>query len=249
MTAVAAALLDEGVPVIGVRGSGRVRVLDDDDFETDVDGDVSFSEIFERSLCSDAENVYLHWSGTSGWCLLPLKDDDAAYYDYARWIGAGLVPSVDRVVSFVATARLSPAEAGSSEWPFYRQPGGDLTELHQRLAVFVPDEKTLRGRTYDMYFTDLAHRVYGARVYSALNSPDDTEIPVALRPGEIEALRHILEYTQRHAAGLFGTYVSRLTEDLDNRRQFSATPSHRAMDTARYVSEQLRKRREHGEDL
>ncbi|KFG10876.1 hypothetical protein IQ61_00125 [Streptomyces scabiei] len=249
MTAVAVALLGEGVPVTGVRGSGRVRVLDDD-FETDVDGDVSFNAIFERSLSSDAENVYLHWSGTSGWCLLPLKDDDAAYYDHARWIGAGLVPSVDRVVSFVSTARLSPAEAGSSERPFYRQPGGDLTGLHQRLAAFVPDPKSLNGRrTYDVYFTDLHHRVYAARVYSALNSPDDTEIPVALRPGEIEALRHILEFTQKRAAGLFGTYVSRLTEDLDNRRQFAATPSHRAMDTARYVSEQLRKRRERGEDL
>ncbi|MGP3691072.1 hypothetical protein ACTVZO_41470 [Streptomyces sp. IBSNAI002] len=247
MNAVATTLLDEGVPVIGVRGSGRVRVLTDDDFETDVDGHLSFNTAFERDLHPDSENVDLHWSGTSGWCLLPLKDDDADYYGHARWIGAGLVPPVDRVVSFVATARLSPTEAGSSERPFYRTPGSDLTELHQRLAAFVPAPGTLRGRTYGMCFNHLVDSVYTARVSGALDSPDDTEISVALRPGEIDALRHLLEYTQTHATGLLGAYARYLTEDLDNRCQFAATSSHRAMEAARSIRQQLRDRQQRGE--
>ncbi|GGV53432.1 hypothetical protein [Streptomyces spectabilis] len=242
MNAAAAALLNEGVPVIGVRGSGRVRTLTDDDFETDVDGAVSFTTRFERDLYPDSENVDLHWSGTSGWCLLPLKDDDVDYYGHARWIGAGLVPPVDRVVSFVATARLSPAEAGSSERPFYRTPGSDLTELHQRLAAFVPAPGDLRGRTYGMCFNDLVNRFYTARVHSALNSSDDAEISVALRPGELDALRHLLEYAQTHAVGLLGAYAHHLTEDLDSHRQFAAAPSHRAMEAARSVRQQLRDR-------
>ena len=249
MNAVAAALLNEGVPVTGVRGSGRVRVLEDDDLGTDVDGDLSFSATFERLLFSTAENVYLHWSGTSGWCLLPLLNDDADYYDHARWIGAGLVPSADRIVAFVTAARLSPAEAGSSERPFYRQPASDLTELHQRLAVFVPAPETLNGRTYETCFANLIHRVYTTRVDNALNSPDDTDVSVALRSGEIEALRHLLEYAQTHAVGMLGAYARCLAEDLDNRRQFAATPSHQAMETARSVRAQLRERRERGEDL
>ncbi|MEU3349980.1 hypothetical protein ABZ723_34425, partial [Streptomyces sp. NPDC006700] len=249
MNAVAAALLNEGVPVIGVRGAGRVRPLTDDDFETDVDGSLTFSTSFERGLYPDSENVDLHWSGTSGWCLLPLKNDDADYYGHARWIGAGLVPPVDRIVSFVATARLSPTEAGSSERPFYRTPGSDLTELHQRLKAFVPGPGTLRGRTYGMCFNDLVLSVYTARVAGALNSPDDTEVSVALRPGELDALRHLLEYTQTHAIGLLGAYAHHLNEDLDNRRQFAATPSHRAMEAARSIRQQLRERRARGEDL
>ncbi|WP_241746489.1 hypothetical protein [Streptomyces lydicus] len=189
----------------------------------------------------------LHWSGTSGWCLLPLKNDDADFYGHARWIGAGLVPPVDRVVSFVATARLSPAEAGSSERPFYRTSGSDLTELHQRLAAFVPAPETLRGRTYGVCFTSLVNRVYTARVAGALNSPNDTEVSVALRPGELEALRHLLEYTQTHATGLLGAYARHLTEDLDNRRQFAATSSHRAVEVARSIRKQLRDRQQRGE--
>lgn len=247
MNAVAAELLADGIPVIGVRGSDRVGVLTDDDFETDVDGDLSFNTAFERGLYPDSENVYLHWSGTSGWCLLPLKDDDADYYDHARWFGAGLGPPVDRVVSFVATARLSPTEAGSSERPFYRTPGSDLTELHQRLEAFVPDPGTLRGRTYGMCFDHLVDRVYTARVAGALNSPDDTEVSVALRPGELDALRHLLEYTQTQATGLLGAHARHLAEDLDNRRQFAAAPSHRAMEAARSIRQQLRDRQQRGE--
>ncbi|MFE5669096.1 hypothetical protein ACFQ7W_34895 [Streptomyces niveus] len=247
MNAVAAALLDERVPVTGVYGSGDVRILAVDDSGTDVDGNLSFNSAFERGLYPDSENVNLHWSGTSGWCLLPLKDDDADFYGHARWVGAGLVPPVDRVVSFVATARLSPAEAGSSERPFYRMSGSDLTELHQRLAAFVPAPETLRGRTYGMCFKHLVTSVYTARVSGALNSPDDTEVSVALRPGELDALRHLLEYTQTHATGLLGAYARYLTEDLDNRRQFAATSSHRAMEAARSIRKQLRDRQQRGE--
>jgi hypothetical protein len=247
MNAVAAALLHESVPVTDVHGSGDVRVLAVDDSGTDVDGYLSFNTAFERGLYPDSENVNLHWSGTSGWCLLPLKDDDADFYGHARWIGAGLVPPVDRVVSFVATARLSPAEAGSSERPFYRTSGSDLTELHQRLAAFVPAPRNLRGRTYGMCFNHLVDSVYTARMSGALNSPDDTEVSVTLRPGEIDALRHLLEYTQTHTNGLLWAYAGYLTEDLDNRRQFVATSSHRAMDAARSIRKQLRDRQQRGE--
>ncbi|WP_329448294.1 hypothetical protein OG906_34865 (plasmid) [Streptomyces sp. NBC_01426] len=146
----------------------------------------------------------------------------------------------------MATARLSPEEAGSGERPFYRTSGSDLSELHQRLAAFAPAPGTLRGRTYGMCFNDLVDIVYTDRVSAALNAADDTEVSVALRPGEIDALRHCLELTQTHAAGLLGAYAGLLADDLDNRRQFTAASSPRAMEAARSIRRQLRDRQQRG---
>ncbi|TXJ83283.1 hypothetical protein E2C11_07330 [Streptomyces lavendulae] len=246
LNAVAEVLLRDGVPVKYVRASTDTRAAaDDTSIATDVDGDIGFNISFERSLYPESESVELNWSGTSGWSLLPMVDGADGYYDGARWLGAGLVPPVDRVSSFMAMARLSPVDAGSSERPFYRQPDSDLTELHRRLAAFVPASTGIR--TYGMCFTNMVQGIYTNRLSAALTAPDDTEVSVTFRPGELEALRHLLEYVQIPANGLLSAYARHLTEDLDNRRQFSATPSHQAVEVARSIRQQWRDRQQHGE--
>lgn len=137
-----------------------------------------------------------------------MVDGAEGYYDGARWMEAGLVPPAERVSSFMAMARLSPGEAGSSERPFYRQPDSDLTELHRRLAAFVPASVGIR--TYGMCFTNMVQGVYTSRLSAALSSPDDTEVSVAFRPGELEALQHLLEYVQVPANGLLSAYARHL---------------------------------------
>ncbi|MGW3521713.1 hypothetical protein [Streptomyces hydrogenans] len=246
MNAVAEALLRDGVPVKYVRASTDTRAAAEDaSIATDVDGDIGFNISFDRSLYPESESVELSWSGTSGWSLMPMVDGAEGYYDGARWMGAGLVPPADRVSSFMAMARLSPIEAGSSERPFYRQPDSDLTELHRRLAAFFPASVGIR--TYSMCFTNMVQGLYTSRLSAALSSPDDTEVSVAFRPGELDALRHLLEYVQIPANGLLSAYARHLAKDLDNRRQFSATPSHHAVEVARSLRKQMRDRQQGGE--
>ncbi|MFD3779956.1 DUF6292 family protein [Streptomyces sp. NPDC058612] len=244
MNAVATVLLAEGVPVTSTWSAQWKSP----EVATDVGGDIRFTGRLTQRLVPEAGDVTLHWSGTSGWCLLVLRDDDHEYYHHARWLGAGLLPSPDHIAAFMSAVQLSPAEAGSNDRPFYRSYGEGVEDLHQRLSAFLPPASDWkRAHTYEHnFFHDRAH-AYAAKVSASLRSGDDTNVDVRLRRGELEALQHLLEFAQGSAGGLLNVYAGHLSDDLRS-HQGTNEPSHSAIDVAVSVQEQRRKRRERGDD-
>ncbi|MFG2631045.1 DUF6292 family protein [Streptomyces sp. NPDC048473] len=247
MSTVAITLLREGVPVTGVRASTDWLSPES---ETDADGDIRFTRALEQRLVPKAEDIALHWSGTSGWCLLVLHDDDHEYYHHARWLGAGLLPGPDRVAAFVSAVQLSPTDAGSNERPFYRSYGEGLEDLHQRLSAFLPpSENWRRKRTYLQNFMCDRAQVYATKVSAALTSQDDTKVDVCLRRGELEAVQHLLEFAQGSEGSLLNSFASHLSDDLASQHPGTGVPAHRATEIAVSIQQQLRERRERGDDL
>ncbi|MFL4910545.1 hypothetical protein ACJ6WF_47470 [Streptomyces sp. MMS24-I2-30] len=86
---------------------------------TDVDGEIRFTRTLEQRLAPKAEDVALHWSGTSGWCLLVLHDDDHEHYHHARWLGAGLLPALDRVTAFACSPPFRRLMRHPADWFFH----------------------------------------------------------------------------------------------------------------------------------
>ncbi|MEU3407556.1 DUF6292 family protein [Streptomyces sp. NPDC006670] len=246
MHAVAVVLLKEGVPVTSIRASS---LLLEREAGTDIDGEIRFARTLEDRLAHKAEDITLHWSGTSGWCLLVLLDDDHDHYHHARWLGAGLVPPPERVAAFMSAIQLSPEEAGSHERPFYRPFGEGVEELHQRLAAFLPPDDHWRSRqTFQESFLHDRSQIYAQRVSAALTMQDDTEVELRVSLGEMEALRHILEYAQGNTS-LLTSFTSHLAEDLLTRRDPKAAPVRRATEIALSIQQQLRDRRARGDDI
>ncbi|MFJ4634025.1 DUF6292 family protein [Streptomyces sp. NPDC088847] len=247
MNAVAMVLLKEGVPVTSIRASGLSLSRES---ETDFDGDLRFTRALDNRLADNAEDITLHWSGTSGWCLLVLHDDDHDHYRHARWLGAGLLPAPERVAAFMSTLQLFPGEAGSDERPFYRPFGEGVHELHQRLAVFLPPPGDWRSRrSFQQSFRDGRAHAYATRVSAALTSQNGTEVELRLRVGELEALRYMLEHLEGSDNLLLSTFTSHLADDLLTRRDAAAAPAHRAIEIALSIQQQLRERREREKDL
>lgn len=247
MNAVAVALLEEGVPVTSIRAS---KLSTSRESETDVDGELRFTRNLEDRLVPKAEDITLHWSGTSGWCLLVLHDDDHDHYHHARWLGAGLLPPPERVAAFMSTVQLSPGEAGSNERPFYRPFGEGVEELYQRLAMFLPSPDDWRSHhSFQKSFLAGRAHAYATHVSAALTSQGDTEVELRLRVSELEALRHMLEHLEGSESPLLSTFASHLADDLLTRQDAAATPAHRATEIALSIQRQLRERRDRGEDL
>ncbi|MGP3951196.1 hypothetical protein [Streptomyces sp. 7N604] len=204
MAAIAEELLDDGVPV---RGVDTYTVLDDPDqaaIGKDLEGNVSLTPSFQRQVLGTAGEAGLHWCAVSGWCLLlSPAESRPTFLESARWLGAGLLPTPGRVAAFLSAARLEAESAGSRERPFYRTAGTSLENLAERLAVYLPTPGPTAPRTYQDRYTRAAGTAYRDRALKALLEPKQDIIEVPLRTGELEALRHLLDFTET-AAGLYG---------------------------------------------
>jgi hypothetical protein len=217
VTFVAEQLLKEGLPVTGVHAYADHEEISHPETD-DVEGGISFSRAFQFEFFPGGE-VILHWTGTSGWCLcsFPPKDK-GGFYDNARWLGAGLLPSPERVAAFVSTVRLDPANADSGERPFYRRPREDFPALLKRLAAFTPRDEQYRRRGHDHRFRSIQGLAYRGRVIDALVSTDDTIVDLPIRRSELRALIHLIDYAE--AAGApYGVedFVTPFRADLTQR--------------------------------
>lgn len=183
----------------------------------DVEGGIEFGSAFQRSILPDGE-AGLHWSATSGWCLLLIPNSGGGMYDGARWLGAGLLPSPERVAAFVSSAQLDARSAGSAERPFYRDPREGLHELLKRLEAFAP-EGEFRGHSYKYRFRSLQGRAYRRRVLDALLSGEDTIVDLPIRRSELQAVLHLIDYAEAADATTSGPedFVAPIAADLMHR--------------------------------
>lgn len=108
----------------GIHSCGPWR--DADGEFLDVEASISFTAGFQEQ--HGGGDCGLYWVGTSGWCFYDVTNQEE-YLSGARWLGAGLLPEPRRVAAFVDSFRLDPAEAGSSEQPYYRREGQDFPAL------------------------------------------------------------------------------------------------------------------------
>jgi len=212
MAVVAGKLLEDGLPVTGVRGYG----IYDDDLDGSEEGSINFGLAFQAGLLPGGE-AGLEWTGTSGW-FFALTKGQADLHEGARWLGAGLVPSPERVAAFVSSMLLDPVNTGSSERPFYRPAEQDPEELLERLAPFAL-EKPYRTFGYNHFFRALQGRAYRDRVLTALSTPDDAILDLPIRRSELQALLHLIDYAEVAGAGpgvgdLVGPFAADLTQRI-----------------------------------
>ncbi|MFM9812778.1 DUF6292 family protein [Streptomyces scabiei] len=242
VTAVAVKLLDEGLPVKSIHAYGHYDDITQPDTD-DVEGGIDFGSAFQQSVFPDGE-VGLHWSATSGWCLFLIpKSGGGGLYDGARWLGAGLLPSPERVAAFVSSARLDAPSAGSAERPFYRTPREDLHELLKRLEAFAP-EGELSDHGYEYRFRELQGQTYRRRVIDALVSGDDAIVDLPIRRNELQAVLHLLEYAEAADSTARGPedFVAPVTADLKHRmgQGYGSAQEHRqAIEHAREVQQRM----------
>ncbi|WP_413804210.1 DUF6292 family protein [Streptomyces sp. OE57] len=216
VTAVAEKLLADGLPVKSVHAYGHHDDMTQPDTD-DVEGGIDFGSAFQRSIFPDGE-AGLHWAATSGWCLFLVPNSGGGLYDGARWLGAGLLPSPERVAAFVSSAQLDARSAGSAERPFYRTPREDLSELLKRLESVAP-EGEFGGHGYEYRFQALQGQAYRQRVIRALVSGDDTIVDLPIRRNELQAVLHLLEYAEAADSTARGPddFVAPVVADLTRR--------------------------------
>lgn len=239
VTAVAEQLLAESVPVSGVHACGPYA--EPGQTFIDVEGGITFTDRLDDQL--GGNDCGLHWCGASGWCFY---NNHGAYSDFltgARWSGDGLVPEPRRVAAFFSLVRLSPAEAGSTERPYYRQEGRDFPELLKRLAPHVPPVES-PSHLPGPRFTQAQAAAYQRRVLASLAAQGpDPVIDLPVRASEAEALSHLLEYIEAVSSPLGpGTVAARLAQDLRDRRAGgyeSVYRHHAAVDHAVELQERL----------
>ncbi|MGW2183121.1 DUF6292 family protein [Streptomyces sp. NPDC001732] len=186
--AVAEVLLKEGLPVSGINSCGPYDDPEDPYF--DVHAGVDFTQSFQDQYGGDCG---LHWAGSSGWCFYRVTDE-SEYLKGARWLGAGLLPEPRRVAAFLDTIRLDPDEAGSVERPYYRKDGEGFPELLKRLRIYLPAAFSTNPSGRVGWAREKA---WEAHVYRALTQPGSAfPIHVPLRQGELDAILHVLEYSE-----------------------------------------------------
>ncbi|MFJ8159125.1 hypothetical protein [Streptomyces sp. NPDC094468] len=182
----------------------------------DVSGTLNLGSRFARQLdgkgCLD-----LHWTGNSGWFLGNVEERN--FPTGSHWMGNGLLPEANRVASFLEAYRLDPAQAGSTERPYYRAEKDGLPELVERLAAFVPPYGT-GYRSPGFRFSAARDDVYYRRVLAALRPEiNDYLIDISLHAGELEVILQALEYAQVAPTGPgMSDFVERLASDLEARR-------------------------------
>ncbi|WP_405696964.1 hypothetical protein [Streptomyces sp. NBC_01185] len=197
MVAVAAKLLDEGLPVAGISAFGAYDDPGQAEFDGDVEGSVEFTQAFQQSLSGQDGGAGLLWCGVSGWCLFRTPQGSGqVLMDSARWMGAGLLPTPARVAAFLSTARLDPSTAGSDERPFYRAPRSGPTALLDRLHGLDDGEDAAEERFFERRFASVRTDAYQRRVLDALTAPKQGIVDVALHTGEVESLVRFLEYVE-----------------------------------------------------
>ncbi|MFB8027186.1 hypothetical protein ACFQ6U_10660 [Streptomyces sp. NPDC056465] len=197
MVAVAAKLLDEGLPVAGISAFGAYDDPGQAEFDGDVEGSVEFTQAFQRSLSSQEGGAGLLWCGVSGWCLfLTPQGSGQVLMDSARWMGAGLLPAPARVAAFLSAARLDPSSAGSGERPFYRAPRSGPVALLDRLHGLEDAGSAAEERFFDRRFASVRTGAYERRVVDALTAPKQGVVDLALHTGELDSLVRFLEYVE-----------------------------------------------------
>jgi len=212
-TEVAAALFKEGVPVRGISVAGLCA----DDEAGEAEAYLRFAPAYTRVL-SETNEVALTWNDRSGW-LLDLDLSEEGYRSRARWLADGLLPTPDRVATFMLTACLAPAEVGSSHRPFYRQEADSHEPLLKQLAAFHP------GSTGRLGYNDWTRR-FRARQQDAYQrwivddlTPDVNAptVNVSLRTSEAKALLRALELAEAHDGhrGLVGALASDLRARIE----------------------------------
>ncbi|WP_285563897.1 hypothetical protein [Streptomyces sp. RTGN2] len=196
MVAVAARLLDEGLPVSSISSYGAYDDYSQDAFGADVEGSVEFTRAFRRKLFGDGRDAGLLWCGVSGWCFFCIPEGSGrTLMESARWMGGGLTPDPGRVAAFLSEVQLDAALSGSDERPFYRAPHTEPGPLLQRLAAFN-DDSGADSPPYDSRFTRLQIDACQKRAVSALTAGKQEVVEVALRTGELQALLGFLEYVE-----------------------------------------------------
>ncbi|TLQ38733.1 DUF6292 family protein [Streptomyces marianii] len=246
MTSVAAKLLDEGLPVKSLHAYGHYDDITQPDTD-DVEGGIDFGSAFQRRVFPDGE-VGLHWSATSGWCLFLIPNSGGGgLYDGARWLGAGLLPSPERVAAFVSSAQLDARSAGSAERPFYRTPREDLHELLKRLEEFAP-EGEFSSHNYEYRFRSLQGQAYRRRVIDALLSGEDAIVDLPIRRSELQAVLHLIDYAEAADSAMRGPedFVVPVVADLTHRignGYGSVLENQRALEHAQEVQRRIEEHR------
>lgn len=189
----------------GIHSCGPWR--DADGEFLDVEASISFTAVFQDQY--GGGDCGLHWVGTSGWCFYDVTNEED-YLSGARWLGAGLLPEPRRVAAFVDFFRLDPAEAGSSEQPYYRREGQDFPALLERMALYLPTGNAAYLFKKPQVRFDNAHKLaYESRVHEALASAASSPLThLHLREGELTALLHMLEYAESHNRSAFNKLLA-----------------------------------------
>ncbi|MBC7271979.1 DUF6292 family protein [Streptomyces albogriseolus] len=248
VTAVAEQLMAENVPVRAVHACGPYT--EPDHSFVDVEGGIIFTDRIDEQL--GGHDCGLHWSGTSGWCFYDNRGPYADHLTGARWLGDGLLPEPRRVAAFFSVVRLDPAQAGSTERPYYRQEGRDFPDLLERLAPYVPPAAApthLPGPR----FTQAQATAYQRRVLGSLAAQGtDPVIDLPMRASELEALGHLLEYIEAVSSPFGpGTVAAHFAQDLRGRRDgghASVYRHHAAVDYAVELHERLERSRRQASD-
>ncbi|MEV7002964.1 DUF6292 family protein [Streptomyces sp. NPDC093982] len=246
VTAVAERLLEEGVPVTSMHAFGAYDDPGQGDTD-DVEGGIDFGAAFQQSILPGGE-AGLHWTGPSGWCLFVLPGGTGDLYAGARWLGAGLLPSPERVAEFMFAAQLDARHVGSDERPFYRTPRRNLPHLLERLQAFGD-----KRYSYEHRFRTVLGRSYRDRIISALRSDDGPIIDLPIRRGELEAIQSFLGYAEATSSGYPGPadIAVHLTADLNQRlgHGHSSAQEHRqAAAHARAEHQRMESRRRKKQD-
>ncbi|WP_406290401.1 hypothetical protein [Streptomyces sp. NBC_00209] len=219
MTAVGSQLLDEGLPVAGISAYGAYDDDGQDDFGADVEGSVEFTCGFRRTEFGEGRDAGLLWCGVSGWCFFCIPEGSGqGLHESARWMGGGLTPDPGRVAAFFSDARLAPDFAGSGDRPFYRTSHTEPDALLERLAVFDADDGAAQPWDFAHRFASRRADAYGKRALSALTASEQDVVEVAVRRGELRALRTLLEYVEGSVPkGEAQELARRLASDLSLR--------------------------------
>ncbi|WP_105973621.1 DUF6292 family protein [Streptomyces geranii] len=249
VTAVAVKLLAEGLPVKSIHAYGHYDDTTQQESD-DVEGGIDFGSAFQQSVFPGGE-AGLHWAGASGWCLFLIPNSGGGLYGGARWLGAGLLPSPERVAAFVSSAQLDARSAGSAERPFYRTPRENLPELLKRLEAFAPEDE-LREHDYEYRFRSLQGQAYRQRVIDALVSGEDAIVDLPIRRSELQAVLHLLDYAEAADSTTRGPedFVAPVAADLTQRigRDYGSVQAHQqALEHAQEVQraiEEYRSRKE-----
>ncbi|MEU0374751.1 DUF6292 family protein [Streptomyces sp. NPDC006283] len=249
VTGVAEKLLADGLPVKSINAYGHYDDMTQPGTD-DVEGGIDFGFAFQQRVFPGGE-AGLHWAGTSGWCLFLIPNDGGSLYNGARWLGAGLTPSPERVAAFVSSVQLDSRSAGSAERPFYRTPREDLPELLKRLEAFEP-EGHFHGHSHEYRFRSLQGQAYRRRVIDALLSGEDEIVDLPIRRSELQAVLHLLDYAEAADSTTMGPedFVPPVAADLKHRigRGPGSAQEHRqAAEHAREVQrriEEYRRRKE-----
>jgi len=197
MAAVAERLLEDGMQVSSIYA---YSAFDDAAIgSSDLEGSIHFNKAFQDSVRGNTES-FLHWVGTSGWCYRTVHDVSSGDNSFVapRWLGAGLLPTPDRVAAFVSDIRVAPDMAGSARRPCYRTSRNQLAELAAHLRRYAPgpQHSPLAHINYEYRLHEAQGSTSRSRIVKELLSGDDRVLFFPILKSELHALQYLLEYTE-----------------------------------------------------